>query len=74
MSYFFAGFRGFKIRVGHEVLGCGVEEADFLAVFFDNNDALLEAVKELVVAFTQQFCLDEHKSNFVDKALNATNS
>ena len=66
MSHFIAGFRGIVIRVGHELLGCGVEEANFLAVFFNDNDALLEAVKELVVAFTQQFCLDEHESDFVE--------
>ena len=62
------------IRVGHEELGCGVEKADFLTVFFDNNDALLEAVKELVVAFTQQFCLNDYEADFVEHALNATNS
>ena len=61
------------IWVSHEVLGCGVEEADILAVFFDNNDALLEAIQELVVAFTQQFCLDDQESDFVYDALNAKN-
>ena len=53
------------VSVSHEVLGGRVEKADFLAVLFDYDDALFEAVQELFVSCAKHIFFDHQEAEFV---------